>query len=52
MVSFGSRISLLICCLDDISTDDRGVLNSLATLCWGLYVILSPLVPITPLTKT
>jgi hypothetical protein len=28
MVSFSSRISLLIFCLDDLSTGDKGILNS------------------------
>jgi hypothetical protein len=31
MVSFTSRISLLIFCLDDLSIGDRGVLNSPTT---------------------
>jgi hypothetical protein len=40
MVSFNSRIS----CLNDLSIGDGGILNLPLTLCWSLYVLLSPLV--------
>jgi hypothetical protein len=38
----GSRISLLMFCLDDLSVSDRGVLNSPTTTVFSLYMLLGP----------
>jgi hypothetical protein len=43
MVSFSSRISLLIFCLDDLSIGDRMILSLSLPLCCSVYVLLSPL---------
>jgi hypothetical protein len=44
MVSFSSRISLLIFCLDDLSIDDRWALKSPTTTVLKFICVLSPLV--------